>query len=172
MRALDRNGGGACRRLALLALGVLAVACSGGASDGPSAPTAASESEVEFQSFQLVNSARRENGVQPQLVFDQLTSSVARAHSEAMRDSGFFGHDGPDGSLSQRLRAAGVSYSAAGENVAKVVSRPDPAASAHAEFLASPVHRGNILSGEWRLAGVGVARSGDSYWLTQIFIRD
>ena len=70
-----------------------------------------------------------------------------------------------------RLRAAGIPFSAAGENLAKITSVPNPAGFAHQQFMDSPGHRDVILDSRFRLAGVGVARSGDTYWLTQIYIQ-
>lgn len=156
---------------ALAVIALLGVACSGGSSDSPTSPLGTSVAEVEFESFRLVNSARRDSNVQPQLDLDELVTTVARAHSEAMRDHGFFGHNGPSGGIGARLRAAGISFTSAGENLAKLSSVPNPAGEAHSQFMASAEHRDIILDSRFRLAGVGVARSGDTYWLTQIYIR-
>ena len=151
---------------------LLAAACGGGGdSSTPTAPVGTSVDEVEYESFQLANSASRDNGIQPLLALDDQVQAVARAHSEAMRDQNFFGHNGPDGGIAARLRAAGVSFSAAGENLAKLSSVPNPAGHAHSQFLDSATHREVMLDKRFRLAGVGVARSGDHYWLTQIYIR-
>ena len=155
---------------ALAAAALLCASC-GGSADGPTTITGTSAAEVEFLSFELVNSARRDNGVEPQLVLEELISAVARAHSEAMRDQGFFGHNGPDGTLEDRLRRAGLAFSRASENVAQNSSAADPAGMAHSGFMASDGHRAAILDPRFRLVGVGVASNGDSYWLTQIFIR-
>ena len=37
--------------------------------------------------------------------------------------------------------------------------------------MASQSHRKNILSPKYKLAGVGGARAGNTYWITQIFIK-
>jgi uncharacterized protein YkwD len=153
--------------LAVVAL--LGVACGGG-SDSPTTPLGTTVSEVEIESFQLVNSARRDSNVQPLLSRGETLSRIAREHSAAMRDEGFFGHNGPSGGLGARLRAAGIPFSIAGENLAKLSSVPNPAGEAHARFMASPEHREVILDPRFRLAGVGVARSGSTYWLTQIYV--
>ena len=155
----------------LAAIALLGVACGGGGSDGPTAPLGTTVAEVEYTSFQLANAARRDSNVEPMLDLDERVIRIARAHSEAMRDQGFFGHQGPDGGIAARLRAAGVQFTGAGENLAKIVSVPDPAAYAHARFMDSAEHRKVILDPSFRLAGVGVARSGSQYWLTQIYIR-
>ena len=158
---------------ALACLALFCVACGGGggAAAGPTTPLGTTVAEVEFESFQLANAARRDNNVQPQLGLDDAVTRVARAHSEAMRDQGFFGHQGPGGDLASRLRAAGVQFRNAGENLARISSAPNPAGEAHAQFLDSAQHRNVMLNGRFQLAGVGVARSGDTYWLTQIYIR-
>ena len=162
-------------RLGLLSLafvGLLGVACGGGGdSGGPTAPLGTTVAEVEFESFQLANAARSESNVQPQLNLNDAIVRVARAHSESMRDQNFFGHQGPDGGMRARLRAAGISFSIAGENLAKMTSVPNPAGQAHAQFMNSAEHRDVMLDPRFQLAGVGVARSGDTYWLTQIYIR-
>ena len=150
---------------------VLGVACSGGDGEGPTTPLGTTVAEVEFESFQLVNVARRNSNVNPQLQLDELVTRAARDHSESMRDNGFFGHNGPDGGIRARLRAAGIPFSAAGENLAKLSSVPNPAGEAHRQFLDSVEHSAVMLDSRFRLAGVGVARNGDTYWLTQIYIK-
>ena len=158
--------------LGLAVVGLLGVACGGGGDSGsPTAPLGTTVAEVEFESFQLANSARSESNVQPQLNLDDTIARVARAHSESMRDLNFFGHQGPDGGIRARLHDAGISFSVAGENLAKMSSVPNPAGQAHAQFINSAEHRDVMLDPRFQLAGVGVARSGDTYWLTQIYVR-
>ena len=148
------------------------VACGGGGDgNGPTAPLGTTTVEVEFESFQLANNARANNSVRPQLDLADRVAEVARAHSESMRDNGFFGHAGPDGGVRARLHAAGVQFSAAGENLAKLSNVPNPASEAHRQFMDSAQHREVMLDSRFQLAGVGVARSGDTYWLTQIYIK-
>ena len=165
--------GGNSRHSALLALACMALllGCSG---DGgsPTEPSAAeAELQVEAQSFTLLNSARADAGVTPRLSRAEALRSIARAHSEAMRNGDFVAHNGPGTqTLKARLRSAGITYSQAGENLARVVAI-DPAGVAHQQLMASPGHRSNILSPEFTRAGVGVARSGDTFWITQIFIK-
>lgn len=168
------RSGASIRSLALALAAVLAVACGGGG-DAPAGPTASSntplEVEVEFRSYTLVNDSRREQAVQPLLDLEELISAVARGHSKAMRDQGFYSHRDPQGrTVSARLREAGVGFSDAGENIAFVDKAIDPAALAHDDLMASESHRANILSDGYRVIGVGVARSGDTYWITQIFV--
>ncbi len=153
----------------------LLAACGGGSGEAPAGPTAPTisppEAEVEFRSFMLVNDSRLDQGVEPQLGLDELLSEVARRHSRAMRDQGFYSHRDPQGrSVSARLREAGIRFSDAGENIVQVDRAIDPAALAHGELMASPPHRANIMGGGYQVIGVGVARLGGTYWITQIFV--
>ena len=149
---------------------VALTACGGGRSGSPTA-AALTVTDVEFQSLALINESRAESGL-GQLAGDPGAAAVARAHSEAMREGGFFGHTDPvAGGLRQRLRAGGVSFSAAAENVVQVRHGANPAGVAHAELLASVTHSDNLLDTRFELAGIGVARDGNVYWVTQVFIR-
>ncbi len=159
------------RTLGILGL-VLALAACGDSSSGPTDPAVITSTEVESQSFELANGARREQGVQPQLGLDGTVGGVARSHSEAMRDEGFFGHVDRNGdNVGDRLRRAGVSFSRAAENIVRLSDSSNPAVEAHATMMASRSHRDNILDPSFRLAGVGVAQRGDTCWITQIFIK-
>ena len=150
----------------------LTVACGGGGASSPTGAAALQTGDVEYQSFSLVNDARQSEGVNPQLGGDDAAQRVAREYSQAMRDQGFFSHIGPSGqTLRDRLDAAGVRYSAAAENLAQVHHPSNPALLAHEQLMASASHRKNILDSRYHLAGVGVAKAGDTYWITQIFIR-
>lgn len=164
-------------RMAIHMLLLLAVACalgcsgSGSGSDSPTSPQILDAASVESQSFQLINQARSDEGVSS-LVFDNELSRIAREHSEAMRDQGFFSHRDPNGNgLRSRLRAGGVSFSAAGENLAVVSDTGNPAGVAHQQLLTSPEHRDVMLTKKFDQAGVGVARSGGRYWITQVYLK-
>ncbi len=174
MRSINRT---ASRRsagvLAILVLAGLSSACGG---NGEESPTSANEglqaADVGFLSLQLANEARSSQKVKPPLGQEPAASRVARIHSEAMRDEGFFGHTNSNGDgLRRRLDKAGVQYSAAAENLAEVHHKSRPAQLAHEQLMASASHRKNILSPQYKLAGVGVAKAGDTYWITQIFIK-
>ena len=129
-----------------------------------------SEAEVEALSFNLINRDRRENGL-PELVFDAQIANVARAHSTDMRDRDYYGHSDPQGhNFDDRLNQAGVSFAISGENLALVSNMGDPASAANSEFLNHESHRENLLNPRFTRGGVGVARSGGKYWITQNFI--
>lgn len=157
---------------ALTALLVVTIACGGGSGSSPTGAGGWTVSQVEAISFRLVNDARTNEGVQPQLINDPTVAAIARAHSEAMRDQGFFSHTNPSGQdFFDRLRAGGVTFTAAAENLARVENVPDPAGFAHQQFLGNPTHRQNILDPRYTHLGVGVARQGDTWWITQLYIR-
>jgi len=144
-------------------------ACSSG-SGGPTAPAKLAPELVESESGSRVNELRAARQLAP-LSFDPRLAAVARARSEALLGPGFPGGVGASGdSLRDRLRAAGITFRSAGENLAQVQAAVDPAGEAHAQLIASPGHRDNIVDSRFQLVGVGVARDGGTYWITQIFI--
>lgn len=150
---------------------LLAVSCSGGTS--PTGISYPSTSSVEAESFQLLNHARtvQGHGLKP-LTLDPELTKLARQHSERMRDLNYFSHTDPvTGYFTDRLKAAHVVYIDAGENIARVMGSSDPAGVAHSQFMQSAEHRDNILSPLFTEVGVGAARSGSTYWITQLFIR-
>jgi uncharacterized protein YkwD len=88
-----------------------------------------------------------------------------------MRDQGFFGHqDGLGRRVGERLTAAGIRYRVVAENLAMVTNASNPAAWAHEQLMQSSEHRPNILDPSMQLIGIGVAKQGHTYWITQIFI--
>lgn len=154
---------------ASLALAVLVGGCSSGSS--PSEPNGPEVADVEALSFQLLNETRAEEGV-AQLAFDQSLALAARRHCQAMRDQGFFSHIEPNGSdPGDRIVAVGVTFTVAAENIVQVSHPIDPASLAHRELLKSVEHRINILDPEFTVAGVGAAQSGQTWWITQLFVK-
>lgn len=157
--------------LAVLALLVALPACSGGGSDPTSPASFPGVASVEGSSYALINRARSDEG-RDRVMLDPVLSEIARNHSEAMRDEGFFSHTDPSGSgPGARVRAAGVSYSIVAENLAVVEGSSNPADRAHSALLGNPGHRRNMLDGRFELAGVGAARSGSQYWITHVYLR-
>lgn len=85
-----------------------------------------------------------------------------------MAVNNYFSHVSPTyGTVYSMLDQAGVSYSRAGENIAKTgdVSR------AHTLFMNSAGHRANVLHSGYTHIGVGIVKRGTSYYVTQIFIK-
>lgn len=149
-------------------------ACSGGGGLlGPTTPSSVSVDSVEFASFSLVNDERKATKSGSKLAKEAAVARLAREYSEEMKREGFFSHTSPDGrGLKARLREAGIDFSSAGENLAKVTSASDPASYAHTLLMQHDEHRRNILDSKYEFLGIGAARQGDTVWITQIFIKD
>jgi uncharacterized protein YkwD len=116
----------------------------------------------------LTNAERAAAGVAPVSGDAQLTLAAQR-YAEVMAVSACFGHAcGPLPRLSDRVAAAGdARWGFLGENVAAGQPTPERAVAA---WMASPVHRANLLDPEFTRLGVGRAVGGPygTYW-TQEF---
>jgi uncharacterized protein YkwD len=111
---------------------------------------------AEERMLALVNREREKNGLPP-LVMDETLRPVARAHSEAMFQQGYFAHVDPDGTTPfDRMRRGDVTFRAAGENLALAPTVD----VAHDGLMNSPGHRANILSPTFHRIGIGVADGG------------
>mgnify|MGYP004472649973 FL=1 len=90
----------------------------------------------------------------------------ARIKSEDMRANGYFSHTSPTyGSPFSMMQSFGVTYTAAGENIAMGYASPEAVVRA---WMDSEGHRANILSASYTQTGVGYVADGN-YW-TQWFI--
>lgn len=119
-----------------------------------------------------VNAARASQGLAKLSGAGDL-DELAQAYSERMAAEGFFSHEDPEGNrLKDRITAAGISYQAVGENLAKNRGHDDPAAVAVTSWLGSAGHRANILNPGYSETGVGIAQSADgTYYFTELFIK-
>lgn len=119
----------------------------------------------EREMFELTNKERVNNGLAPlQIEYD--VSKVAREKSRDMATNGYFDHNSPVyGSPFDMMRAYGISYRAAGENIAMGQRTPNEVVQA---WMNSPGHRANILNPSFTHIGVGYVEKGH-YW-TQQFI--
>lgn len=173
------------RAATILASGLLlcagAIGCGQGGDD-PLFPAAEAEAstavapprtppDLGSELLRRVNEYRVARGLNA-LIDSSSLRDVARAHSESMRDGGWFSHESPDGlSAGARLTAAGVSWTVVGENLAKDISGPQAVLFA---WLDSPDHRANLEAEEWTHAGVGWVSStlrGRSDYVTLVFVR-
>ena len=119
----------------------------------------------EQEVIRLVNAERAKYGLAA-LEEDWELSRVARYKSQDMHDERYFSHTSPTyGTPFEMIRAFGLSYRAAGENIAVGYATP---AAVVAGWMASEGHRANILSSSYTKIGVGYVADG-SYW-TQQFI--
>lgn len=114
----------------------------------------------------LVNQ-HRDTKCSNSLTWNTSVFQVAQAHSQDMKDRSFFSHDNPDGkSPFDRLTDAGISYSAAAENIAKGQSTAQEVLNA---WLNSSGHKTNIENCTYTEHGVGYVADGN-YW-THVFIK-
>ncbi|MFZ5897835.1 MAG: CAP domain-containing protein [Bacillota bacterium] len=110
----------------------------------------------ELKMLDLVNKERAANGLKP-LAMDPQLVKLARMKAQDMIDNRYFAHESPTyGSPFDMMRKYGVTYRAAGENLAGA-STVD---SAHVNLMNSPGHRANILSPNYTRVGIGVVNGG------------
>ena len=110
----------------------------------------------EAQMLGLINKERMKHGLRP-LQADPVLVPVARAHSQDMFARGYFAHDNLEGKDPfDRMRAAGVPFKAAGENLALAQT----VEIAHVNLMNSPGHRANILSPSFGRVGIGILDGG------------
>lgn len=124
--------------------------------------------KLEKEVVALVNKERAKLGLAP-LKDNSELSNVARIKSEDMVAKNYFSHTSPTyGSPFDMMKKFGITYTAAGENIA--MGQPT-AASVMTAWMNSPGHKANILSKNFTEIGVGVAKdaNGTIYW-TQEFI--
>ena len=123
----------------------------------------ADQDGFEAEVLRLTNEARahsrkcggkRMKAVRP-VSWSGVLAATANAHSADMATNDYFSHYTPSGgSPFERMRAAGYSYRAAGENIAAGRSLADPAAVVQA-WLKSPGHCKVIMNGKYKELGVG-----------------
>ncbi len=114
------------------------------------------DESAELSMLDLVNHERTSRGLQP-LVMDDQIREIARAHSKDMFARGYFSHVTPEGlDPFDRMRAGGIKFFAAGENLALAPTLD----LAHAGLMNSPGHRANILESSFHRVGIGVIDGG------------
>lgn len=133
------------------------------------APTTAPDSlaALETQMVDLVNSERSRAGV-PALTVNVDLSNMARVKSQDMITNGYFSHNSPTyGSPFDMMKAFGISFRTAGENIAMNQS----VENAHTSLMNSEGHRANILNPSYTQIGIGIVSDGHgSIYITQEFI--
>ena len=123
---------------------------------------------LEQQVHELVNNHRTAMGLAP-LEYNEDIARIARRHSRDMANGYVgMGHEGAD--ERGRVLARTITYNQFAENVAANSQTVSSAAEAAVTgWLNSPGHRVNI-EGNYNLSGIGIARSGNSFFFTQIFL--
>lgn len=134
------------------------------ASSTPSTTTS-DVNAFEQEVVKLTNAERTKAGLSPLQTDDKLMAA-AREKSQDMQSNNYFSHTSPTfGSPFDRMKALGITYKSAGENIAQGQRSPQEVVQA---WMDSPGHRANILNGKFTHIGVGYVKSGN-YW-TQQFI--
>ena len=121
---------------------------------------------IEAAVVELTNAERVKAGLQPFKTHAPLMAA-AREKSQDMKDKNYFSHTSPTyGSPFDRLKALGISYKAAGENIAKGQRTAQEVVTA---WMNSEGHRANILNANFTHIGVGYVKDGNIW--TQQFIK-
>ena len=123
-----------------------------------------SRAEMRGDFLDLTNEDRAERDREA-LRLARVLSRYATHHSRAMADRGFLFH-----SYEDDLRAAleGTEWTVAGENVGVGDSLGD----LEDAFMASAVHRRNILARRYEHAAVGIVADAGRFWVTVVFYGD
>lgn len=109
--------------------------------------------------FDMINALRASYSKNP-FSGDYRLHSLASTYSTQMADQNFFGHVTPNGEiLDDRMKASGIPYTVAGENLCAGQTTPMDVIVA---WLNSPPHR-EVLLGDYDAAGIGVAVSDHRY---------
>ncbi len=111
-------------------------------------PTAA-----ELSLLKVMNEVRASHGLAP-LRLDPRLQRSARAHSRVMLRTQSFSH----GSFISRIRGTGVKTPHVGENIAWGSGSYARARAIVNVWLASPIHRANLLRTGYWIVGVGALR--------------
>ena len=113
----------------------------------------------------MTNVKRTQNGLR-NLSANWELNRVAQYKAQDMRNKNYFSHTSPTyGSPFDMIRAFGISYRSAGENIAKGQTTPAQVVEA---WWNSAGHRANILNSSYTQISVGYVADG-KYWV-QMFI--
>jgi uncharacterized protein YkwD len=126
---------------------------------------------LEARMHLAINGTRRKHNM-VDLRRDPQLDVIARAHSADMAARRYLSHDTPEGlNPVDRLERGGAEgFTLAGENVGKT-GVTEPHQEIFDAWLASPVHRENVLAPAFNATGIGVARAlNGTYYYSQIFV--
>ncbi|MBC7765013.1 MAG: SafA/ExsA family spore coat assembly protein [Hyphomonadaceae bacterium] len=116
--------------------------------------------------LRLVNVQRANQGLKA-LATNWELQRMAQTKATEMTDKNYFSHTSPTyGSPFQMMKSFGISYSSAGENIAKGQRTPAEVMNA---WMNSAGHRANILNSSYTQLGVGFDARSNSW--VQEFIR-
>jgi uncharacterized YkwD family protein len=136
------------------------------AASAPATQDQGSISNIEQQVLTLTNQERAKGGLKA-LATDSALMNSAREKSADMSKNNYFSHTSPTlGSPFDQMKAKGIQYKAAAENIAM---GQQTAAEVVKGWMESPGHRANIMNGSFTHIGIGYDANGN-YW-TQQFIQ-
>lgn len=116
----------------------------------------ANASQFEKQVLDLVNKERTNAGLKPLSLNSEL-SKVAMAKAKDMYDNNYFDHQSPTyGSPFDMMKAFGITYNTAGENIAKGQKSAEEVMN---QWMNSPGHRANILNSSFTEIGIATYNS-------------
>ncbi|MFP8902688.1 CAP domain-containing protein [Streptomyces atacamensis] len=132
----------------------------------PAEPEPETDGAAARQVLRLVNAERTKAGCRP-LTADERLARAARTYAGTMAERGVLSHVGPDGStMASRVEAAGYSWSALAENIARGQKTPEQVMNG---WMNSPGHRRNILNCAYQDIGIGVSEKAGGPWWVQNF---
>lgn len=109
----------------------------------------------EIELLRLINEQRTQNGL-PELSFDAELQKVAKIKAQDLVNNNYFSHNSPTyGSPFDMMKSFGITYRAAGENIAGNSSL----SGAVTAWMNSEGHRANILSNAYNYTGIGIVDS-------------
>lgn len=136
-------------------------AASASCGESAAAPRQLSLHEMRTSVLCLLNQIRSHNSLHP-LTYNQALRTSASAHSVSMVVHGYFAHEGPGGSMDNRISRAGylarAGSFALGEDIGGGGGLLGSPKAVVVDWMHSPPHRENILDPHFRDVGVGVAR--------------
>ncbi len=134
------------------------------------APMAAELNDYENTIAALINNYRAQNGLNA-IAADGLLNQVAEIRSQDLLNRNYFSHYTPEGTnVFDVMKANGVAYSYAGENLAQSA----PAAAGTPEgflnaWINSPTHRDNMVRAQYTKIGVSMVEIDSRRVVTTVF---
>ncbi|MCL5985791.1 MAG: CAP domain-containing protein [Actinobacteria bacterium] len=127
------------------------------------------KSDVEVQIIDLMNQQRAAAGLKA-LAADGRLTEVARLRSSDMIVRSYFGHYNPEGkNVFNLMKAMGIKYKAAGENLAQGGISVAGADAVMVAWMNSSSHAANILQSKFGKVGVGVIDNGGVRTMAVVF---
>jgi uncharacterized protein YkwD len=152
---------------ALAFVGVFLSACQSGPAQNKDKFVVSKDAQ---QIIDLTNQARAKEKLPP-LKANALLFKCAQAHTDHMAKIMKAGHiiDGKT-TPADRVDATGYYYKTCGENVAQAPPNSAQIPTIFNGWMNSPIHRREILRGEYEEIGIGIGRDAKGlYYFTQVF---